>query len=223
MVNCDLCQGIPFQNLPSEEEDALPHQPSLDALEISAEACSICKLILWAAGCSLASPGGGVAYHPGVTLPSGRKVTCEFIEGNYGGLDLMHGLENGAVFLDPSSAKADLRAPIFIDPCSRFPTGANVRPWLFGNWYRSPFEKKPLLLVGLGVRLGTGPSIEEAEGNSKEKIRFKGTYLRIRTDDGTYIRYLFKKPNRAANTEFVLRLRNVSRHSRKAPYGFSRF
>ena len=29
----------------------------------------------------------------------------------------------------------------------------------------------------LGVRLGTGPGLEEAEGNSETKVDIKGTYL----------------------------------------------
>jgi hypothetical protein len=34
------------------------------------------------------------------------------------------------------------------------------------------------------VRLGTGPSIEEAVGNTNEEITLCGSYIRIRTDNG---------------------------------------
>jgi hypothetical protein len=190
MENCDLCQNIPFEQLPSEEEDALPHQPSLDALELSAKTCSVCELIWWAAGCSLARPGGVVELQPNIALPSGRKVLAEFLYSNYTAMG--HGLENGVLFSDDTSAKPDLRPPIYIDLRSHFPTGANIRPWLFGNWYKSVFDPNKLLLVGLGVRLGAVPGIEEAESNSKEKIRLHGTYLRIRTDDGTHIQSLLE-------------------------------
>jgi len=193
MGNCDFCQAIPFDKLPSEEEDALPHQPSLDALEASSNSCSICKLILWAAGCSLASPGGMVSFRPNVKYPSGRKIMTKVTESNYSTLGMFRALENGAVVTDTSNAKPDLREPISLDLRSRFPKGTNIRPWLFGNWYRSPFKDRSPLLVGFGVRLGTGPSIEDAEGNSKEEVNISGTYLRIRTDDGINISVKYKR------------------------------
>jgi len=50
MENCKICKDIPFHNLPSEDEPALPHQPTLAALESSADTCYFCKLILLIAG-----------------------------------------------------------------------------------------------------------------------------------------------------------------------------
>lgn len=50
MENCSSCKEIPFHNLPSEDEPAFPHQPSLAALESSAKTCHFCKLTLLAAG-----------------------------------------------------------------------------------------------------------------------------------------------------------------------------
>ena len=186
MGNCDFCESIPFDKLPSEEEDALPHQLSLDALEASSESCSICKLILWAAGCSLAPSCGMIGFHPNVKYPSGRKIMTEVTESNYDKFGFMRGLENGAAITDTSNAKPDLREPMCLKLRSYLPERANIRPWLFGNWYRSPFEDRSPRLVGLGVRLGTGPSIEDAEGNNEKKVRINGTYLRIRTDDSMY-------------------------------------
>lgn len=145
----------------------------------------MCKLIWWAAGCHLASPGGMEAYIPEVELPSGLKVTATAVESNYSSIIEVQALENGAVFTDTSSAMPDFREPVFVDPRSRFPAGIDVRPWIFGNWYKSSFadKKESLQLVGLGVRFGTGPSIEAAVGNSTKEVKLNGTFLRVRTDD----------------------------------------
>ncbi|OQV03642.1 hypothetical protein CLAIMM_08660 [Cladophialophora immunda] len=184
---CEFCDNIPFGDLPSEEQDALPHQPSLDALEASKESCQICSLIWWAAGCSLVDIGGMVALRPGVEYPSGRSIMTRETESNYSFLGGMRAMENGAAMIDNSDPEPDLREPAFLDPRARFPaddkSSNNIRPWLFGSWYKSPFTDRPLQLIGLGVRLGTGPSIETAEGNSNDDVRIRGTFLRIRTDD----------------------------------------
>ncbi len=185
MAHCQYCRRIDFGSLPSEEEDALPHQPSLDALKASSNSCTICELILWAAGCSLANPGGMMAYKPNVRYPSGRQIMTEVVESNYSGLGIIRGFENGAVSISTSNPEPDLRPPETLDLDTYFPDGSAIRPWLFGSLYRSPFQDKSHWLVGLGVRLGTGPGVEDAEGNSVETINRRGTFLRIRTDDGT--------------------------------------
>ncbi|OAL35153.1 hypothetical protein AYO20_05630 [Fonsecaea nubica] len=184
---CEICDQIPFGELPSEEQDALPHHASLDALEASKESCAICRLIWWAAGCSLVDIGGMVAFRPGVEYPSGRRIMTRETESNYSSLGSLRAMENGASMFDNSDPEPDLRKPAFLDPRQRFPaeeeSSGKIRPWLFGSWYMSPFTDRPLQLIGLGVRLGTGPSVEEAEGNSNEDVRMRGTFLRIRTDD----------------------------------------
>ncbi|KIX95530.1 uncharacterized protein Z520_08650 [Fonsecaea multimorphosa CBS 102226] len=184
---CEICDQIPFGDLPSEEQDAIPHQPSLDALEASKESCQICSLIWWAAGCSLVDVGGMVGFRPGVGYPSGRSIMTQETESNYSHLGGMRAMENGASMFDNSGPEPDLREPAFLNPRARFPaddkSSSKIRPWLFGSWYKSPFTDRRLQLIGLGVRLGTGPSVEEAEGNSNENVRIRGTFLRIRTDD----------------------------------------
>jgi hypothetical protein len=45
---CDLCNSIPFEQLPLEEDPSYPHQPSLAALHISTAECSLYKMILTA-------------------------------------------------------------------------------------------------------------------------------------------------------------------------------
>ena len=73
--------------------------------------------------------------------------------------------------------------------------GTNLGPWLPGNWYRSPSKERSLWLIGLGVRLGTGSSIEEAESNSKKEVNIARTYLRVHTGDGIDIFRSKKKHN----------------------------
>src|SRR6266480_597925 len=83
----------------------------------------------------------------------------------------MRALENGAMMRDSSGPVADYRPPIQTDLKMTFPNGMvmkngqakAVRPWLFVNWYESAFVgSKKLLMVGLGVRLGTSGKIEDA-------------------------------------------------------------
>jgi hypothetical protein len=39
------CGVIPFEDLPAENEDALPYQPDLDFLKLSAKTCRLCDLL----------------------------------------------------------------------------------------------------------------------------------------------------------------------------------
>jgi hypothetical protein len=59
-----------------------------------------------------------------------------------------------------------------------------VRPWLFGNWWKPGLERRFPQLIGLGVRFGTSPAIEDGLLNDQNQIVLCGSYLRIRTDDG---------------------------------------
>jgi hypothetical protein len=45
MELCSYCSAIPFKKLPAENENAMPHQPDLDSLELSAATCRLCNLI----------------------------------------------------------------------------------------------------------------------------------------------------------------------------------
>jgi hypothetical protein len=75
-----------------------------------------------------------------------------------------------------------------VNPRDIFPDERVVRPWLFGNWYILDTQNSPRQLIGLGVRLGVTARIEEAEGNTKEEIYFRGTNLRVRTTVGKYVK-----------------------------------
>ena len=86
---------------------------------------------------------------PRVKLSDGREVTRTVWDGNYEPMGLMRAFSNGAVMVDMGNAKADLGEPCFIDLQARFPDPSSVRPWLFGNWYRSPYQDNSPRLVGL--------------------------------------------------------------------------
>ncbi|KAJ5087745.1 HET-domain-containing protein [Penicillium angulare] len=156
------CNKIKFKDLPSEDEPGVPHQPSFAALKKSAETCQLCHLL--------------------------RKA-LDMIR------DEIREEHNGR---HPQTASAHLYAdvptPKHNDPSSdkpvEFAKDKDVRPWLFGNWWtcspsdnRNDADVDDLRLIGLGVRLGQTP--ENTEGTATGGPRYRGTYLRIRTDDTT--------------------------------------
>src|SRR2546421_11042165 len=89
---CKYCRAIPFATLPSEEEQALGHQPSLQASRTSAASCRLCALILEALfhvrqtvndkhrGIT---DGGWSSSDPTYSLPDGRKVMATSSLGHY--------------------------------------------------------------------------------------------------------------------------------------------
>ncbi|KAK4233393.1 heterokaryon incompatibility protein-domain-containing protein [Achaetomium macrosporum] len=178
---CKYCWAIPFPELPFEDEPGVSHQPSLAALKDSASTCALCHLILKAVnlirkdvaserkgkpgafGGSLAfNPDGGIThfgmYQPGT---NSRSISDQ-------------GSDDGA-----SSESAGTGSAGFAhdddddDDC--------LRPWLFGNWWKDTNGR--LQLIGLGVRLAPTPHIHDAEGNDGSTVHYRGSFLRIRTDD----------------------------------------
>ena len=99
--------------------------------------------------------------------------------------------------VDFSGPVADYRPPIQADLRSTFPNGAvmkdgeakPLRPWLFVNWYKSAFAgSEQLVMVGLGVRLGTSGKIEDTVDWRGDTVNLRGSYLRFRTDQGPVFR-----------------------------------
>lgn len=185
---CANCLKIRWCSLPSEEQDGAPHHLNLEALEKSAETCALCTLIIWAGGCSLGGVGGMISMTSGIELPSGIKVMASEIGSNYNSMG-MRALENGAAMLDFSSPQPDYRPPVCRDPRDNLPEGtlSQIRPWLFGSWWKSLQSQLPLQLIGLGVRYGTTARIEDAAQLESDKrrdndINFRGTFLRVRVD-----------------------------------------
>lgn len=188
---CDYCNAIEFDKLPGEEEAAIPHHASYAALKRSAERCALCTLLCDAvveyrqsldARNRQSGRGGATEYHPEIIVPNGTKVMGHFQMGGY-----QAGDTESAFPTEPNAADPALPGFAFADDES-------VRPYLFGNWWQSRGGSGPLQLIGLGVRLGKGPNLLEAEGNHsvsdygggrrKPNAFFWGTYLRVRAEDG---------------------------------------
>lgn len=179
---CSVCRNIPFESLPSEDEPAIPHYESLEALTESAKKCYLCSLILGMAGqlCQIQqnikegkhrdNPGGWISITAGDMLPSGKPVMCSSVEGNIS--------VGGGLMAGPGGYKG----PIYFSPCKMFPRGSKVRPWLFGNWWNLDGRSEPQL-VGMGVRLGETGIVTQAVGNAEDRIEYGGSNIRIRTDN----------------------------------------
>ena len=189
---CAVCAAIPLHALPSEEEDGYPHSSTLNALKQSGQTCVMCALLYWAAGCSIVSYGGMTSFSGQRTVPSGEEVCLQRMESMYNRFG-MRAMENGAVTMDLSGPIADPRPPTEADLERTFPDGTivrngrteQVRPWLFGNWYKSGFTgHEQMLMIGLGIRLGTSGKIEDSVNRERDTVHIQGSYLRYRTDKG---------------------------------------
>ncbi|KAL5326255.1 hypothetical protein ACEPPN_007393 [Leptodophora sp. 'Broadleaf-Isolate-01'] len=186
---CSVCRNIPFESLPSEDEPAIPHYESLEALTESAKKCYLCSLILGMAGqlCQIQqnikegkhrdNPGGWISITAGDMLPSGKPVMCSSVEGNIS--------VGGGLMAGPGGYKG----PIYFSPCKMFPRGSKVRPWLFGNWWNLDGRSEPQL-VGMGVRLGETGIVTQAVGNAEDRIEYGGSNIRIRTDNKSLFGFL---------------------------------
>jgi len=81
--------------------------------------------------------------------------------------------------------------PMYFNPLEMFPGDHSagmpvLRPWLFGNWWRSEDLNLPPQLVGIGVRLSTTAHIEDGIGNDEHNVALRGSNIRVRTQDGQY-------------------------------------
>lgn len=184
MSLCEICKTVQFELLPSEEQPGFPHQPDLYSLEKSAKNCILRQVIFNAAselstilendrtGNRGKNPGG----HFSLSLaPAGPQPRCKYMtELGWWSEDYGYG------------GSLEYRGPEYTNPRKVFPDSHNIRPFLFGNWWTLGMPNSPLQLIGLGVRLGTGPRIQDAVGNSEEEVRFRGTSLRIRTEHSMY-------------------------------------
>jgi hypothetical protein len=97
---------------------------------------------------------------------------------------LFGGYTPGSIYMASRSATTPTKSD---KPDYPFRRDNEVSPWVFGNWWSTDTSPStPSLLIGLCVRVGTGPEIEDAEGNTTEQIWYRGTNLRIRTDDSKF-------------------------------------
>ena len=187
---CEICKAIPFADLPSEEEPAIRHQPSLQALKDSAASCTLCDLILQAAldirtvverNHSGRGLGGFIRY-------SGRP--CNLSSGEQGmGQTIIGNFAAGHFASEMPGEEEATNTPGF-----QFGDDSSVSPWLYGNWWKRDPSDSSLQLMGLGVRLAATSNIEDAEGNDTmfrppdgrtlRNIIWHGSYLRVITEDG---------------------------------------
>jgi len=208
---CAYCKVIPFLELPSEHEPGIAHQPSLASLKLSAKTCPLCNLLLEAAELirkkidNDRSDGRDDAEHRSFfsnKQTPGKKIMEISSLGRYSpGTNMVTGkhIPGSNMEMVPATASGG-QANKAAHKCYPFASDEAVRPYLYGNWWKVDKWKrgdgKHLQLLGIGVRLATSPDIVDAEGNMRNKVNedgtveetvwYRGSYLRIRTDDGMF-------------------------------------
>jgi len=176
MKLCSYCSAIPFRDLPAENENAVPHQPDLDYLELSATTCRLCSLISEVV-CELLEE---------VKQP-GKSTQAHFDYWKSDQEGVMIHVDQGArrPYFQPELEDTEIPPGGFL-----FPNGPKdkeqhgpLRPWLYGNWWNVPSdEPKPSLkLLGMGVRIARGPSPFDAEGQDVGTVYLRGSALRLQT------------------------------------------
>jgi hypothetical protein len=187
---CGVCQNLMAdlisRDIPWEDEAAIPHQPNIVILEESSQTCALCYQVWVAAGRSLANRGGMVSHMPRKKIGD-RDVTIQAAASNFGMGGMFRAMANGAMVTNTSDAiVADLSELEWMHPRSVAHDPYKVGSYIFGNWYQSPFQGQEgrLMLIGLGVRLGTSPHIGDALGNKPDECFLAGSYLRFRTQHG---------------------------------------
>ena len=148
----------------------------------------LCSVFLNERSNNRAALPGGWLFHVPEKNEKGESVTYEVYEGWH---------SNGTWTGNPG-----YKGPGYTDTKEVFADDGPVTVWLFGNWWRVGLkgyivgnrEKRvdkekegddgALQLVGLGVRLGTGPRLEDGEGNTKDTGVLRGTSIRIRVNFG---------------------------------------
>lgn len=115
------------------------------------------------------------------------EVSIQAANSNFIGGGMFRAMANGAVVsMIGNSIEPDMSKLDWVHPATLVADPHKYGSYLFGNWYQSPYQgqEKRLLLIGLGVRLGTSPSIGDAIGNKPDEWFLAGSYLRVRTKYG---------------------------------------
>ncbi|PNP80891.1 hypothetical protein FNYG_05706 [Fusarium nygamai] len=160
---CRVCQAIPFDRLPAEEEAAYPHHASLDDLRTSANKCALCALLVQAID-EETRRSGAEKHRSGVLLGDfaaslqdqgfSNPVTgyvesvqrCQSITLDDNGTDLVVrdlARHQAATFTTVSLSKYGVTVAESAkpppQPAQPVPSGlaANPpsRPWVYGNWW----------------------------------------------------------------------------------------
>jgi len=198
---CNRCLSLDLVTegkLPWEEDAALPHQPDLNTLAESARSCTLCYQVWSAAGWSFGGRGGMTMYSP-ERMIDGRAVAIQRQAANVEpqavpGMSMFI-LHNGTSHdTHGRNIEPNVQPLHWVDPAEVVEhfgkDPKKVGSYLFGTFYKSSnvWREKGgdsrLQLVGLGVRLGTSPRIEDAVGNEPNVWYLCGTYLRFRTEYG---------------------------------------
>jgi hypothetical protein len=198
---CTICEKIPYSKLPSEDEAAYPHQPSLEALSASARQCQLCKLILGIVDelrksfedeKSGRGAGRFIDYHP--TNKATGIATQVFMGATPNSRTCNLSSSSEQEEKGPASSatnRKDTQSTLSKITHRETESYGVVRPWIFGNWWILHEEKGVAVpqyqLIGIGVRIGKTPYIEDAEGNDKTTVKHRGSQLRMRAVDGEFV------------------------------------
>lgn len=174
MELCGHCSAIPFEDLPAENENAVPHQPDLDCLRVSAKTCRLCDLLSEAVDellKEIEQPGKHVQAHfhywkqvrEGVMIRVDQGTGREYFQ-----LQSVDDEKSNRGLLFPSGPKGKEE-------------NGPLRPWLYGNWWTIPSLESNPKLLGMGVRVARGPSPFDAEGQDAGTVYLRGSALRLQT------------------------------------------
>lgn len=177
---CEFCVRFDFIRLPAESEIAKPHLPSLKDLEMSAQSCAICSMILDAGRLRLEQLNDSSSQsRPYLYTALQGHPEDEFRENEKGGV-----LPDIWAFSQKTVTPTRL-STITVD-LGHEKGNLTVRPWLYGNYYRpSPNQDNPQF-IGIGVRLSPapGPELVRKGGNKHLSTTYMGSYIRVCTNDG---------------------------------------
>jgi hypothetical protein len=215
---CDVCKTIKLEDLPHEEDPGIPHHASLADLEASAECCSFCKVIFLSVAelatvilndgnaaktNEMFSEFASALENPPTVInftgfkpqsPYGEEMLFKSADGQfkykrYAGY---YGFDDG-LFSGPPGYKG----PVYSQPSAAFENADKLRPYVFGNWWKSATDGCDQL-IGLGVRVGTSPRPEDAVGNREDMVHMRGSSFRFRTGHGKFLlgcspdRYIYR-------------------------------
>jgi hypothetical protein len=184
MDRCDFCKQIQhdFESLPDEEDLGLPHR-DLTSLSKFADQCALCRVVfmtvkeLAAIMHNEETQEEDNPYGQNNAVYSKEAGCYKFM--HYSGY---HDIDGGPMVSGPPS----YTGPVFRDPFTVFKDCDKLRAYLFGSWWK-PFQGEKRQLIGLGVRVGTGPRAEDGVGNSEETVHLRGSSLRFRTAYGEFL------------------------------------
>jgi hypothetical protein len=227
---CETCKATNFSILPSENEPGFPHKLSLEALKKSAATCSLCELIQQAVDDLFQDIEIERRSERNPSLVISPKLMVQDITYGHAAWVFFEKSQGGPVRrtqfgVHVPQGLGKLRSGQESNPVSVESGDTDngvLRPWLYGNWWmlERPREGMDAVhqLVGIGVRVSRTPNIADAEGNSSEMIFYRGSQLRVYTNDGkikppmnrTPLRLTFRlsflvlDSKQASNTEFYL-------------------